>query len=97
MIFENHYTCHGKCVPSRISLMTGAYPHAEGFRSNQNFMNSNRPNLAPTLKQLGYETALVGKNHCFAEEELDAFLTERLVPDWGKYPKPEVENGRGFV
>ncbi|MFQ6115440.1 MAG: sulfatase-like hydrolase/transferase [bacterium] len=94
--FENHFTCHGKCVPSRVSLMTGAYPHAEGFRSNQNLMPSNRPNLASTLKQVGYETALAGKNHCFAQEELDAFLSERLVPNWKNYPAPEVENKAGL-
>lgn len=94
--FDSHYTCSAKCVPSRISFMTGAYPHAEGFRSNQNFMNANRPNLASTLKHLGYETALVGKNHCFAEEDLDAFLTERLLPDWQNYPETEIENKKGL-
>ncbi len=94
--FENHFNCYGKCVPSRISLMTGAYPHAEGFRANQIFLSSRRPNLASTLKQIGYETALVGNNHCFAENELDAFLTERLVPDMEKYPAPEIQNSAGL-
>jgi arylsulfatase A-like enzyme len=94
--FEHHYVCYGKCVPSRISLMTGAYPHAEGFRGNQVFLDSARPNLAATLKQMGYETALVGKNHCFQEDQFDAFLTKRIVPDWENYPTPEIENVAGL-
>lgn len=94
--FTNHYICYGKCVPSRVSLMTGAFPHAEGFRSNQNYLNSSRPNLMSNLKQLGYVTALVGKNHCFAEEELDAFLSHRIHPVWEEHPESSVENRRGL-
>ncbi len=28
--FDETFSCHGTCVPSRVSYMTGMYPHAHG-------------------------------------------------------------------
>jgi arylsulfatase A-like enzyme len=65
VVFKNHFTCHGKCVPARVALMTGRYSHTDGYRDINNHMPENQPNLLGVLKGLGYQSAVFGKNHCW--------------------------------
>ncbi|HHV11626.1 MAG TPA: sulfatase-like hydrolase/transferase [Clostridiales bacterium] len=67
-LFENNYTTHPVCVASRCSLMTGWYPHVEGFRTLRYFLQTEHPNFMRYLKQAGYETHIYGKNHMFSDE-----------------------------
>ncbi|MEI6132834.1 MAG: sulfatase-like hydrolase/transferase [Bacillota bacterium] len=62
-VFENHFCVHGKCVPSRISLMTGRYSHTDGFRTIYQHLPETHPNVLSTLKEKGFETAVFGHNH----------------------------------
>lgn len=59
----NHFSAHGKCVPSRISLITGRYPHTDGFRTITGHLPDDQPNLFKHLRELNYETALLGHPH----------------------------------
>ena len=68
-----------KCVPSRVSMIMGRYPHCEGHRTlmgkkhfipNKDVKNNwdftlreHEPNLVKFLRDRGYKTALIGKNH----------------------------------
>ncbi len=80
VIFSNAFAQMPKCVPSRVSMMTGRYPHTEGFRTlmgrkhfpappegikkNDLFvLYENDINLISILKEKGYKTCLLGKNH----------------------------------
>ncbi len=67
VIFNKHFTVHGKCVPSRIAMMTGRYSHTDGIRTinHTNLLKPGDPNLLETLKEHGYETAYFGHNHVF--------------------------------
>lgn len=67
VIFTNHFTVHGKCVPSRVAMMTGRYSHTDGFRTvnGTNLLKPGEPNLLETLRGYGYETAYFGHNHVF--------------------------------
>jgi len=65
VLFKNHFTCHGKCVPSRVALMTGRYSHTDGMRDIFNDMPEDTPNVLGRLKELGYQSAVFGKNHCW--------------------------------
>jgi choline-sulfatase len=67
VIFNKHFTVHGKCVPSRISMMTGRYAHTDGIRTinETNLLKEGEPNLLEALKDDGYETAYFGHNHVF--------------------------------
>lgn len=63
IVFENHFTVHGKCVPSRIAMMTGRYSHTDGFRTITQHLPPDDPNLLSLLRAHGYETAVFGINH----------------------------------
>ncbi|HOK04675.1 MAG TPA: sulfatase-like hydrolase/transferase [Victivallales bacterium] len=67
VVFTKHFSVHGKCVPARIAMMTGRYPHTDGIRTvnETNLLKPGDPNLLETLKENGYETAYFGHNHVF--------------------------------
>lgn len=65
IVLRNHYTVHGKCVPSRVAAMTGRYCHTDGFRTIQQHLRNDQPDLLAALKARGYESALFGHDHCW--------------------------------
>jgi len=69
LIFDACYTPSPVCVPARISLLTGLYPHNHGHAV---WGNPNRYYLSPAaapmfrdIRQAGYTTAQIGKLHWF--------------------------------
>ena len=67
---RNHYTPLAICSPSRASLLTGLYPHANGVWNNMNGTDavaSRLPDDIPTVAELlrhgGYRTGYAGKWH----------------------------------
>lgn len=68
--FEQCHVVHTKCTPSRSSLLTAQYPHVGGHRTLDMPVQAHEPNMVRALKQHGYATALVGKNHCVDEQTM---------------------------
>lgn len=75
--FRRHFATFPKCVPSRVSLMTGRYCHTDGYRTITQHLPANAPNLLSRLREAGYETALFGKNHCWDPDSLDGLFDHR--------------------
>ncbi|NQU43419.1 sulfatase-like hydrolase/transferase [bacterium] len=74
VLFERAFTPHPLCMPARVSLWTGQYPHSHGSRRNETPLRAGHPHAFRIWKEMGYRTALIGKNHCFADpEDLDGF------------------------
>jgi arylsulfatase A-like enzyme len=90
--FNQAFTVCPLCVPSRCSIVTGRYPHVHG----SDFMNSillrpSETNLVQLLRNEGYHTALVGKNHCFRKEESQRLFHEVYPAEHGGIPNPTDE------
>ncbi|MCX6910553.1 MAG: sulfatase-like hydrolase/transferase [Verrucomicrobia bacterium] len=67
LIFDACYTPSPICVPARISLITGLYPHNAGHSVWGNVLNYHAPPAAaPMFRDIGragYTTAQIGKLH----------------------------------
>jgi arylsulfatase A-like enzyme len=66
--FPNAYSQHSACAQSRISMMTGWYPHVAGHRTLDNLLKPWEPNLFSSLRDAGYFVAWPGvRGDTFAE------------------------------
>ena len=75
--FENAITQSPICTPSRVSFLSGQYPHNHGYYG----LSGPRPRGLPTVlgyfRRAGYRTAAVGKIHCpeyWVEDDSDLYL-----------------------
>src|SRR5262245_31265208 len=67
----NNYTAAAVCTPTRVALMTGRYParlpiglvEPLSYGDQSVGLPPEHPTVASRLKQVGYETALIGKWH----------------------------------
>jgi len=80
VLFEQCHTVHTKCVPSRVALLTGQYPHIGGHRTLELHARREEVNLIRLLREDGYRTVLLGKNHVVDEETMLDTFDERVPP-----------------
>ena len=62
-VFEQAYVTHPICVPSRSSLMTGTWPHANGCTRNGSILNPRWLCLPEMIADKDYRTGYMGKWH----------------------------------
>lgn len=78
-VLLTHAFCNGPvCVPSRMSMFAGKYPHQTGRLSNKNWgepLLSMEGTLTDYFIQNGYRTGWVGKNHTYQNKEFNKLDT----------------------
>ena len=66
---ENFFVNNPVCVPSRISLFSGLYPHQHGSLANKSskLIDSLTGSMLGYFRRRGYRTGWVGKNHTYSK------------------------------
>ncbi len=67
--FSHCITTTPICIPARVTLATGCYPHNNGVWNNVHYaMPPDVPTWMRTIRDLGYRTSLFGKTHLHPHE-----------------------------
>lgn len=61
--FNQMIASEAMCIPTRASMFTGLYPARHGAYQNHKPVYNNLKSVAHYMGDLGYRTALTGKNH----------------------------------
>jgi choline-sulfatase len=78
--FENAYCPAPLCVPSRMSFMTGLYPHKNDIFDNGCSLPSDQITWAHIFRQNGYDVVLDGRMHFIGKDQMHGF-SSRPVPE----------------
>ncbi len=68
--FDQCHVQNAQCTPSRVSMMTGLYPHCAGHRSMWHLIRPHEPHLFKYLHEAGYDIHWFGKNDILAPGSL---------------------------
>ncbi len=88
--FLNNFCTNSICGPSRAVILTGKFSHINGFRMNGEVFDGSQPTLPKYLKEVGYQTAIVGKWHLHGRPQ--GFDYWNVLNDQGNYYNPEFIN-----
>ncbi|MCW2766482.1 MAG: hypothetical protein JWO11_2441 [Nocardioides sp.] len=93
--FSDAYTNSPVCIPARVSLATGRYPHNHGVWQNQNkyTMPTETPTWMQGLRSAGYATSVFGKTHLHPHNG-DLRDREHLVRAYGLDHVDEIAGPR---
>ena len=81
--FENAYCQNPICVPSRISFLSGLYPHTTGHRTIHYLQNEGEPNILRTMKNNGYEVIWIGRNDVIPGDRTKEEFCDRYYRAFG--------------
>ena len=94
MLFKRCLVTNSICGPSRATVMTGKYSHANHFYNHINSVfDGSQTTMPKLLRQAGYSTAIIGKWHLVSEPT--GFDFWEILPGQGEYYNPPmIKNGR---
>ena len=91
--FDRAFVGNSICSPSRATLLTGKFSHANGLRNNINVFDGSQQTLQGLMQKVGYETAMIGKWHL--KSEPTGFDHWDVLPDQGEYYNPDFVSAQG--
>ena len=83
------------CMPARASFITGTYPHNHSTWANRGLLRRDVPTLFNCLRNAGYDTALIGKAHFYAQSDANVREFEQVMRGYGIAECVEVNGPRG--
>ena len=93
VLFENAFVCNSISGPSRAALLTGKHSHKNGKMNNHTTFDGSQQTVQQLLKEVGYQTAMIGKWH------LDSSPTNfdfwEILPGQGSYYNPDFITPNG--
>ena len=89
--FANAFCPYPVCVASRMSLLTGLYPHHTGAINNDDTLDWRFRTIADHFSDNGYLTGLIGKMH-FNDAHKHGFEYNLSINDWLMYLGPKVRH-----
>lgn len=70
--FSNCVTNSPVCIPTRLSLATGLYPHNTGIWDNLHYdMAEDSPTWMQAVRKVGYRNSVFGKTHLHRHQGTD--------------------------
>jgi arylsulfatase A-like enzyme len=93
MRFDRCLVPNSICGPSRATVLTGKYSHANGFYNNtNNRFDGSQVTFPKILQAAGYQTAMIGKWHLVSNPT--GFDYWEILPGQGQYYNPPmIRNG----
>lgn len=93
VVFNNGFVGNSICGPSRATMLTGKYSHANGMLRNDKPFDGSQQTFPKILQANGYQTAVVGKWHL--ESYPTGFDHWEIFPGQGEYYNPDFINMQG--
>ena len=87
---NNVFCTNSICTPSRASILTGRYSHQNGVYTLSEALEPDSMNVAKSLRQHGYQTAIVGKWHL--KKRPAGFDYYNVLPGQGRYHNPILKD-----
>ncbi|SFS68603.1 Arylsulfatase A [Zhouia amylolytica] len=85
-VLNNAFCTNSICSPSRATILTGQYSHLNQVYTLREPLPQGHPNIARTLGENGYQTAIIGKWHL--DKQPEGFDYFNVLPGQGRYWDP---------
>lgn len=90
VVLDNCFCTNSISTPSRASILTGRYSHANGVYTLDDSLDVSLPTIAKVLQEQGYNTGLAGKWHLRSQPQ--GFDWYSVFHDQGEYRDPTFKN-----